>query len=296
MQREWKMLSSWLCGPSSDCSCLLPKRFTERKTHNEDFLVGRKTGIQDAVILIAQSARASAAAVRRTITSAAAILQNLQTHNSPMFQWATLSDLKELRGQYGEAVDFDDWLDGWAAAAVRRAVESSGLRPTRDSFCALSTSILSEPFRVIWQASIPGIVQSAPHGAKFDAVVVVDNKDEDCFRPVDIENPFAFLERLNQAAALVQFGGYLIWTQFLRFAEDSLDLQSPLEPAALYQNLVYRGFRPLKGDWQGAGRIAIYNHPDTIFLGHSATLAYCSAHRRVTRVICALRRPEISQR
>jgi hypothetical protein len=191
-----------------------------------------------------------------------------------------------MRGKFGALIDFDDWLDGWSMGAVRRAAEESEAQSI-----FFENRPRNEQFEKIWLDLQRRTELKPKPGDKFDAVVVLQDGRADDLRRFDPDEPFAFVACLNRAAERVRPGGYLIWTQYVDFPDDDQALTSPIEPAALYQSFILRGFRSPIGDTSGATRMAIYNHPDTIYLSQAATLSYRNSHHRVSKVLCALRCP-----
>jgi hypothetical protein len=195
-----------------------------------------------------------------------------------------MQSVVQLREQFGPLVGFDDWLDGWSLGALRKLVEDHSPRSIHaEGFPA------NERFGKLWLDLSNKTSSGAAVSATFDMAIVAQMAHERDL-VLDPDRPFAFIERLNRAAARVRPGGCLAWCQYLAMPADDDDLAEPIETAAAFQSFGYRGFTSLAGGHAGIGRIAIYNDPRTIYVSQQATLATWPRHRRITKVLCALRR------
>ena len=150
----------------------------------------------------------------------------------------------------------DDWLESWLDARVERL--RADLRPVSE-----------------W------VVDDSEPKQQFDLVLVIDRQS---VRKATIDDPYPIMTLLSRATRSVSPGGHLIWSYLYAFNGDVIE--SLLEPAAIYRNLVLRGMKPRTND-PPPSRVEIYNHPDTLFLHHRMT---GGRHKRIVRVLGCLGR------
>jgi hypothetical protein len=214
-----------------------------------------------------------------------------------MFDWAKGSKLRDLIRDGVPGAGYDPWLEGWMVAYVQhawtlntplRALEvtlGDGPRPYLDAFRAGGASVAT-----LAPAALAG------HRGRYDLVTLLSFERERCLGPLDFDDPLPWARRLLDAARCLEPGGILLWSHLYCFPDSPDRLHSFLEPAALYQVLTLRGYWPLRGDGHGTERLEIYHHLDTLFVPQQTTLAHGDAHRRITRVLCAVARPGGVQR
>jgi hypothetical protein len=74
------------------------------------------------------------------------------------------------------------------------------------------------------------------------------------------------------------------------YAEDET-LHSLLEPAALYRSMTLRGLEPFDPEMTAREKVRIYHDPETLFVNQRAVLKDSEFHRRIIRVLGAVRSP-----
>lgn len=202
-----------------------------------------------------------------------------------MFEWATAQSVKRLRDQYGPLAGFDDWLDGWSIASLRRLAERE--QPASILVHGIPSTERSQKLWIDFERRSDRLL-GASHLASM--VIVAQMEPAKALAPPTVDTAFRDLELLSEAASKVKPGGVLAWVHYLAFPDDEISVTATIEPAAVLQNLTHRGFQALDGNAWGIGRIRIYNDPDTVFVFQQATLALWPKHRRITKVLCAMRK------
>ena len=209
-----------------------------------------------------------------------------------MFEWSQGTALKTMMNAGIPGAGFDDWLEGWMFGFVQSRLElqtplemldvavGAGERPYLETFRSRGCTIETiEPATLVPR-------QADSSEPQYDFVTLLSLGPADCLRPLDLENPLPWVEMLLNAATWLKPGGALVWSYLYSFSSDPDNLHSLLEPAAVYQALVRRNFRPLSSNSIGVGRMAMLFDIDTIFVPHLPILKISDRNERVTR-ICA---------
>lgn len=220
-----------------------------------------------------------------------------------MFEWSRGSSLKAMMNAGIPGVEADDWLEGFMFGFMQSRFK---LNPPLD---VLDVSILDatredveRPYRAVWeqQGAKISVIEDAvlsdrnfpqQHTQRYDLVSLLSMEREACLRPMDLEKPLVFLDRLLTAANLLKPGGALIWSYLYCFSTSPDDVHSFLEPAAVYQAIRRRNFRPFTTDYIGVDRITILNSSDTLFVRHKSLLEVADRSERVIRAIAGVSRP-----
>jgi hypothetical protein len=210
-----------------------------------------------------------------------------------MFEWARGAKLREMIRAGVPGARHDPWLEGWMVGFVQHAwaleppvrvldvALGDGDRPHLDWFRRRGAEVETlEPGRLAGRAG------------KYGLVTLLSFERQRCLEPLDFEDPLAGVRRLLDAARCLEPGGVLLWSGLYCYPDSPERVHSFLEPAAVYQCLTRRGFRPLAGDGNGTERLAIYHHLDTLWVPQKTTLEYSDSQRRITRVLCAVARPD----
>jgi hypothetical protein len=218
-----------------------------------------------------------------------------------MLTYATASTLKGLTKASVIHAEPDDWLEEWTVRHLQTVFASSwpskildieiglGNRHYRDTARAAGSTIFSSTSNEL--TSISG---------QFDLVLALSFLRNECLASIEPENAYSTMESMVAAAKFLAPGGVLVWSYLYAFADDDFAIHNLLEPAAVYRSLILRGLKPVKGDGTPAGKIQIYQDPDTLFVNQRAVLCYSARHRRIARVFGTVQRPttpspEISQ-
>jgi hypothetical protein len=221
-----------------------------------------------------------------------------------MFEWSQGTALRAMIDGHVPGAEFDDWLEGWLFGFLQSrfkfheplemldvAVGEGNRGVYLDAFRRQGASI---------ETAAPILIQDreAPARLKrqFDLVTVLSLEKEECLKPLDLDNPLPFLEMLFNATLLLKPGGVLLWSYLHCFPSEPAHLCSLLEPAAVYQALVRRNFKPLSPNRYGVGRVAMYHASDTLFVRQKPILSVADRHQRVTRILCGVARQGFSDR
>jgi hypothetical protein len=209
-----------------------------------------------------------------------------------MFDWARWSSLETMAGDL-PGVGRDGWLSGWTSGFAQHQWQ------IKEGLSILNVQAEDEakwPCAAAFQrhnASVTTITPDAlPYqSAEYDLVVHFSFARARCFQPCSFEHPFARLESLLAAAALLKPGGVLFWSYPYVFPTSPESVFECLEPAAVFQALTRRGYIPLEHRKPAAERLRIYFDPDTLFVDQEHVLQCASRYYRITRVFGGVYRP-----
>lgn len=210
-----------------------------------------------------------------------------------MLDWARGASLRSMIKANVSGAVHDDWLEGWMIGAAQHEWEcraplqvldvelGEGPRPYLDHYRAQGATVQSVPAK-----------QLAAQQGEFGLVTMLSFERSSCLAPIDWGQPFSRIQCLLDAALLLRPGGVLFWSYLHTFAADPNNLHATLDPTAIYQCLILRGYRPLASDWLcGPESLTMYHHCDTLCVAHRAILEHGEDHRRVIRVFGAVTRP-----
>lgn len=208
-----------------------------------------------------------------------------------MFTYAQGPTWQTLLDAGIEGAEIDDWLEGWAIGTVhmlldkkwpRRALDIElGENPRTYRKAAVSAGCMITP------CSVDRLGTTSD---SFDLVLALSFQRGECLAAVDPDDAYRQLNLLSAAARYLAPGGLLVWSYLYAYAEDEV-LHSLVEPAAVFRSMTLRGLQPLDYAMGVREKVRIYQDPETVFVNQRAVLAHSDRHRRIVRVLGAVRSP-----
>ena len=190
-----------------------------------------------------------------------------------------------------EGAGVDDWLEGWTVGTVQMLLDKRWPRRVLDIE-------LGENQRLYRKAAVAAGCTFTPCPVErldavsetFDLVLALSFERGGCLSAVDPDDPYRQVSLLSKAARQLAANGLLVWSYPYAYAEDEVP-HSLLEPAAVFRSMTLRGLQPFDYAMGARDRVRIYQDPETLFVNHRAVLAHSDRHRRIIRVLCAVRAP-----